>query len=315
MNLRQKIALGLALIPALIGIGAWLAYFQLGWLDDYIVFLRLSLGYIILGTGLTLSAFLVAGVLLIIREQRKAAQAIRLSQLDSAASHRQFLLRLDHELKNPLTTLQVEVANLDSAHAALSEEIDEEHHQSTHRVKEQVARLNDLVIQLRKLAELETRPLEDEPVDLDELLNDLVTEFQLTPAGMARTITLNLPQIPWRLPKVCGDADLLYLALHNVMGNAVKYTRPSDTIQARAFEDTEQVIVEIVDTGPGMLEDEQAHVWEELFRGKSARGTPGSGLGLTLVKAIVERHGGQVTFRSRINQGTIVTFRLPPHHE
>jgi len=315
MNLRQKIALGLALIPTLIGIGAWLAYFQLGWLGDYIVFLRLSLGYIILAAGLTLSAFLVTGVLLIIREQRKSAQAIEQSQLDSAASHRQFLLRLDHELKNPLTTLQVEVANLDSAHAAISEEIDEEHHQSTHRVKEQVARLNDLVIQLRKLAELETRPLEDEPVDLDELLNDLVTEFQLTPAGMARTITLNLPQIPWRLPKVCGDADLLYLALHNVMGNAVKYTRPGDTIQARAFEDTEQVIVEIVDTGPGMLEDEQAHVWEELFRGKSARGTPGSGLGLTLVKAIIERHGGQVTFRSRLNQGTIVTFRLPPHHE
>lgn len=315
MNRRQKTALGSALIPALFGIGAWLAYFQLGWLDDYIVFLRLSLGYIILGTGLALSAVLVTGVVLVIWQERKAAQSIHQSQLDSAASHRQFLLRLDHELKNPITTLQVEVANLNSAHAATSEEVDEEHHQSTHRVKEQVARLNDLVIQLRKLAELETRPLEDEPVDLDELLNDLVTEFQLTPAGMARTITLNLPQIPWRLPKVCGDADLLYLALHNVMGNAVKYTRPGDTIQARAFEDMEQVIVEIVDTGPGMLEDEQAHVWEELFRGKSARGTPGSGLGLTLVKAIVERHGGQVTFRSRLNQGTIVTFRLSPHHE
>jgi two-component system OmpR family sensor kinase len=315
MNLRQKIALGLALIPALIGIGAWLAYFQLGWLDDYIVFLRLSLGYIILGTGLTLSLILVAGVFLVFWQERKSIKSLHQSQLDSAISHRKFLLRLDHELKNPITTLQVEIANLDSAHAAISEEIDEEHHQSTHRVKEQVARLNDLVIQLRKLAELETRPLEDEPVDLDELLNDLVTEFQLTPAGMARTITLNLPQIPWRLPKVCGDADLLYLALHNVMGNAVKYTRPGDTIQARAFEDTQQVIVEIVDTGPGMLEDEQAHVWEELFRGKSARGTPGSGLGLTLVKAIIERHGGQVTFRSRLNQGTIVTFRLPPQHE
>jgi two-component system OmpR family sensor kinase len=314
MNLRQKIALGFALIPALIGIGAGIVYFQLGWLDDYIVFLRLSLGYIILSAGLTLSAFLATLVLLIIREQRKAAQAIRLSQLDSAASHRQFLLRLDHELKNPLTTLQVEVANLDSAHAALSEEIDEEHHQSTHRVKEQVTRLNDLLIQLRKLAELETLPLEDEPVDLDELLNDLVTEFQLTPAGMVRTITLNLPQIPWRLPKVRGDIDLLYLALHNVMGNAVKYTRSGDTIQARAFEDAQQVIIEIVDTGPGMSDEEQIHVWEELFRGKSARGTPGSGLGLTLVKTIIERHGGQVVFRSRLNQGTIVTFRLPSYN-
>lgn len=268
MSRYQKIALGLALIPFLIGLGAWLAYFQLGWLEDYVVFLRLSLGYVILAAGLALSGILVIGVSLFIWQQRKAAGTIHQSQLDSAARHRQFLLRLDHELKNPLTTLQVEVANLDSADATVSTEIDKEHHLSTHRVKEQVARLNDLVIQLRKLAEIETRPLEDEPVDLDELLNDLITEFQLTSAGIARTITLNLPQIPWQLPKVRGDADLLYLALHNVMGNAVKYTRPGDTIQARAFEDGQQVIVEIVDTGPGMLEEEQAHVWEELFRGE-----------------------------------------------
>lgn len=314
MSQRQKIVLGLAFIPALIGLGAWLAYFQLGWIEDYIVFLRLSLGYIILVAGLVLSGFLVTAVALVVWQQRKAAETIHQTQLDSAVSHRQFLLRLDHELKNPLTTLQVEVANLDSARTALSEENEAEHHHSTHRVKEQVARLNDLVIQLRKLAELETRPFEDEPVDLDELLNDLITEFQLTPAGMARTITLNLPQIPWRLPKVRGDADLLYLALHNVMGNAVKYTRPGDTIQARAFEDGQQVIVEIVDTGPGMLEEEQAHVWEELFRGKSARGTPGSGLGLTLVKTIIERHAGQVVFRSRAEQGTVVTFRLPSYN-
>lgn len=313
MSRGWKIALALALIPALLGIAAWLGYFQLGWLPDFIIYLRLSLGYLILTFGLILSFVLGLGVLLVRWQERKGEKTLEQTRLDAAATHRQFLLRLDHELKNPLTTLQVEVANLDSAHAAISEEIAETHHQSTHRVKEQVARLNDLVIQLRKLAELETRPLENEPTDLDALLHELITEFQLTPAGMARTITLNLPQIPWRLPKVRGDADLLYLALHNVMGNAIKYTRPGDTIQARAFEDAHHVLVEIVDTGPGMPEEEQAHVWEELFRGKSARGTPGSGLGLTLVKTILERHGGQVTFRSRLNQGTIVTFRLPVH--
>ena len=311
MRDRLKFALGIASIPGLIGIAAWLGYFQLGWLPDYIIYLRLSLGYLILVFGLALSLVLIIGVFIVHWRERKAANVLEQSRLDAAASRRQFLLRLDHELKNPLTTLQVEVANLDSTHAALNEDFEEGHNESTKRLKEQVARLNELVIQLRKLAELETRPIENEPTDLDELLNDLVTEFQLAPTGMARTITLNLPQIPWRLPKVRGDADLLYLALHNVMGNAVKYTRPGDTIQARAFEDGEQVIVEIVDTGPGVPEEEQIHVWEELFRGKMARGTPGSGLGLTLVKTIIERHGGQVAFRSRINQGTVVIIRLP----
>ena len=317
MSNRLRLALGLSLIPALIGVAAWLGYFQLGWLTDSIVYFRLSLGYLIIFFGLTLTLILASGVFLVFWQQRKAEKTLAETQNNLthqfADNHRQFLLRLDHELKNPLTTLQVEVANLDATHAKLDAEIEEEHHQSTNRVKEQVSRLNDLVIQLRKLADIETRPLENEPTDLDELLTDLITEFQLTLGGMARTITLNLPQIPWRLPKVLGDSDLLYLALHNVMGNALKYTRPGDTIQARAFENANQVIIEIVDTGPGLPEEEQEHVWEELFRGKSARGTPGSGLGLPMVKTIIERHGGQVVFRSRLNQGSIVPLRLPVH--
>jgi two-component system OmpR family sensor kinase len=99
--------------------------------------------------------------------------------------------------------------------------------------------------------------------------------------------------------------------LRNVIGNAVKFTRPGDSIQVRAFEDSNQVIVEIADTGPGVPQDEQGQVWEELFRGKLGRSAPGSGLGLALVKAIVERHGGRASLRSRPNQGTIVTLRLP----
>ncbi|HLE28507.1 MAG TPA: sensor histidine kinase, partial [Anaerolineales bacterium] len=58
-------------------------------------------------------------------------------------------------------------------------------------------------------------------------------------------------------------------------------------------------------------DEDLPHVWEELYRGKSARGAPGSGLGLALVQAILLRHGGQVTLRSRAGQGTVFTARLP----
>ncbi|MCI0396849.1 MAG: HAMP domain-containing histidine kinase, partial [Chloroflexi bacterium] len=179
------------------------------------------------------------------------------------------------------------------------------------RLKEQILRLNELVIQLRKLGELETVAIEHEPVRVDDLLSELVAEFQTGDAGAQRHMTLSLPQVPWPLPEVAGDADLLYLALRNLLGNAVKFTRPGDAIQVRAFEDSTQVIVEIADKGPGIPPDEAPYVWDELFRGQMARGLPGSGLGLALVKAIVERHGGQVGLRSRLNQGTVVTVRLP----
>ena len=59
-----------------------------------------------------------------------------------------------------------------------------------------------------------------------------------------------------------------------------------------------------------MPEDELPHLWEELYRGQGARGVPGSGLGLSLVRAIVERHGGQVFVRSRAGQGTVMGLRL-----
>jgi two-component system OmpR family sensor kinase len=110
---------------------------------------------------------------------------------------------------------------------------------------------------------------------------------------------------------VPGDFDLLVLVAHNLLDNAIKFTRPGDTLEVRAFEDGASVVVEVADTGPGIPEDELPHVWEELYRGSSGRGVPGSGLGLALARAIILRHGGQLAMRSRAGQGTVVTVRLP----
>jgi signal transduction histidine kinase len=72
--------------------------------------------------------------------------------------------------------------------------------------------------------------------------------------------------------------------------------------------------VEVADTGLGVPPDELPHVFEELYRGQEARGVKGSGLGLALVKAVVERHGGSVTARSRPGQGSVFILRLPVDH-
>ena len=206
-----------------------------------------------------------------------------------------------------MTGLQVELANLEAGETLLSEG----QAQAAGRAREQAQRLSELVVQLRKLAALETLALEAEPVDLAALLSELVAEFQALPAGQQRQLSLNLPTLPWPLPHIQGDPDLLYLALRNVLDNAVKFSQPGDAVQVRAFEDAQAVIVEIADGGPGIPMEEQEKVWDELFRGQAGRAAPGSGLGLALVRAIVERHGGQASLRSRPGQGTVVTLRLP----
>jgi two-component system OmpR family sensor kinase len=223
----------------------------------------------------------------------------------AADDRRRFLQRLDHELKNPLTAILAGLANLQSLTA------DEPYRSSLASVDAQVKRLRDLVADLRKLSDLETREFEQVPVDVGKLLEALVGLTREEEAVQARRLSLALPQAPWPLPIVKGDWDLLYLAVHNLLQNALKFTSPGDTIEIRAYEDGSEVAIEVADTGPGIQEEEVPQVWDELYRGEGARGIPGSGLGLTLVRAIISRHGGRVALRSRVGQGTVVAIRLP----
>lgn len=307
--MRRKLTFFIvALLPALLGFTTWQVY-RNDLLTDSIIYLRASLGLLLFIVGIlltTLIAIVLAFYLSFERRTRKESDSI---STRSSNEHRQFLQRLDHELKNPLTTLQVELANLDEEpHLTQPQLVSDLSTKSPlERIRDQVTRLNDMVFQLRKLADLQTSEIEQTPVKIDELLDELVTEFSTSKPNL----TLNVPRMPWSLPEVRGDMDLLYLAFRNVLGNAVKFTQPDEAIQVRAFEDTNHIVVEVADEGSGIPSEELPHVTEELYRGKGARGTPGSGLGLALVNAIVEQHGGQITIRSRMNQGTVVVLRLP----
>jgi two-component system OmpR family sensor kinase len=129
--------------------------------------------------------------------------------------------------------------------------------------------------------------------------------------GGERRLSLTVPQAPWPLPAVHGDRDLLFLAVHNLVDNALKFSAPGDTVEIRAFEDGARVVIEVADTGPGIPREEVPQIWDELYRGEGARAVPGSGLGLALVQAVSERHGGRCQVRSRAGQGTVFTLSLP----
>ena len=288
-----------ALIPLVAGMLLALA-FDAGWLPNPLLYLRADLAALVQVCGLSL-ALALWGVIVIRHWTHTLRQDTRLeAEARAAEDRRRFLQRLDHELKNPLTAIQAGLANLGERPnpSALSS------------VKAQTTRLSRLVADLRKLADLETRPLERAPVNLGEILETL-TGLAREGEFSSRRITLTIPQAPWPLPEVSGDYDLLLLAIHNLLNNALKFTKPGDRVEVRALEDGQAVVVEVADTGPGIPDEELPHVWEELYRGKGARGVPGSGLGLALVRAIIDRHGGEVNIRSRAGQGTVVSLRIP----
>jgi two-component system OmpR family sensor kinase len=286
--------------PALLGLilSIWYNHSELA---NPTFVLRAQMSAVIAIAGIGLSILAAVGLLLSDWVERRHIKTL----IEAADERRRFLSRLDHELKNPLTAIFAGLANLTSDVPA------EERKASTASIEAQMKRLRSLVSDLRKLADLETRQLELAPVDLSELLRVNYELLQERAGPDSRQINLSIPQAPWPLPQVSGDRDLLFLAVHNLLDNALKFSGPGDAIELRAYEDGSNVVIEVADTGPGIPESEQAHVWNELYRGEGARGTSGSGLGLALVRSIVQRHGGKVTLRSRLGQGTVFALQLP----
>ena len=288
-----------ALVPAILGaaISAWLNATGRATLFR----VKVDLGTLLFALGVLLSS-VSAAVLFC----RTSAQRARQETLVSASQdRRRFLRRLDHELKNPLTAILAGLANLSTV------ESDATRRPALDSVTAQVHRMRQLVAELRKLSDLETRELEHVAVDMTGLLEEVFALAQDHPGAADRQLTLVIPRAPWPLPTVSGDRDLLFVAVYNPLDNALKFTQPADTIELRAAEDDGGVVIEIADTGPGIPEEEIPQVWDELHRGAGARGVPGSGLGLSLVRAIVARHGGQASIRRRRGQGTLLTLRLP----
>jgi two-component system OmpR family sensor kinase len=296
---------GIALIPVAAGLVVASLLADVGTLPNPIIAVRVDLGTLALMGGLALSVLAAVGVVVWELAEWQHRQRVVGIRAQAAEERRRFLQRLDHELKNPLTAIRAGLANLVNGPATATRR------EALASVEAQVLRLSRLTSDLRKLAELETRSLERVSVDVAELLQEAVTLAQEQPEAEARRLSLTLPQAPWPVPDILADWDLLFLATYNLLDNALKFTRPGDTVEVRAFEDGTSVAIEVADTGPGVPDDEVSRVWEELYRGQGARGIPGSGLGLALVRAIVERHGGQVKLRSRVGQGTVVTMRLP----
>lgn len=293
-------------VPVPVLLGATLALLFLGnSLPDPIVYARVDLGLLTLAAGVGLSLAAAALFLLLDWSDRREIKVQSAFQQYTAMERRRFLGRLDHELKNPLTAIRAALANLAGT------PLDESQGETLTSAETQTLRLSRLMSNLRKLTELETRPLEPAWVDLTDVLNEALTLAKENPSNSGRQLTLTLPKAPWPLPMISGDRDLLLLAIHNLLDNATKFSGPGDTVELRAFEDGSTVVVEVADTGPGIAEADVPHVWEELYRGSSARSVPGSGLGLALVRAIAERHDGQVSLRSRLGQGTVITLRLP----
>jgi two-component system OmpR family sensor kinase len=296
----MKLSRILVLIPAIVGL-IISATMNFGSVNVPILVIRIGIDMLLFIIGVIITVLLLLTIYL--RDWSEGV--VNSAALQAVEDRRKFLRRLDHELKNPLTAILAGLANLGAS------EFDDSQQAALLSVEAQVDRLRELVADLRKLSDLELRSVERTPIDLTQMLEHLVEITSENSKLQDRQLNTSIPQAPWPLPIIMGDWDLLFLALHNLIDNAIKFTQPGDTIELRAFEDNAEVVIEIADTGPGIPDGEVDQVWDDLYRGEGARGIQGSGLGLALVRAIIQRHDGSVDLRSRSGKGTVFTVRLP----
>lgn len=288
-------------IPAVIGIG--LSFYFANQLDELpVIFFRIDIATLAVILGLLITALLALVYFVLSKTKQKIQKSAKDERENAASNHRRFIRSLDHEVKNPLTAIRIELASLKSEASSGDVQL------TIERIETQIRRLSHLTGDLRKLADLDTLELEVSEVDLTVLLKDIVDTVQ---SEKERQLHLVLPSAPWPLSSIQGDWDLLDLMIYNLVDNAVKYSDADSIIEVRASEDDNYVVIEIADTGIGILQDETQLVWSELSRGSNVLHREGSGLGLALVQAIATRHQGAVTLRSRSGKGTVFTVRLP----
>lgn len=280
--------------------GAMIIYVSL--LDQEVLLVNLTLIIVLFG----LSTMTFAALTLLLREIaiRLHQESVHGAREQALAEHRRFLRRLDHELKNPVTALRAGLGSLMLTGSASQKEI-------VRTLDDEVVRLSYLVNDLRKLAELEVGTLETHRIVLESFVEEVVDLDAERIQAQGRDFRLENRLTADDPKTITGDQSLLLLAVHNLLDNALKYTVTGDSIVLQFRVENSDFVIRVGDTGCGIASDELEMVWEELYRGKSPQPMPGYGIGLALVKSIVERHEGEAGIVSQPDIGTTVTLRLP----
>ena len=219
---------------------------------------------------------------------------------------RQFVADASHELRTPVTSIRG-YAEL-YQRGALDDEASLS--QAMRRTEQEAIRMGRLIDDLLLLARLDQgRPLERAPVDLGGLVDDSVLDARAI--DPERTIETDLASGI----TVLGDEHRLHQVLANILGNALRHSPRTAAVRVTLARRDRVGVLEVHDDGPGMPPDVAARAFERFYRADPSRSRDrgGSGLGLSIVRAIVEAHGGSVSLDTAPGRGTTVRIELPLH--
>jgi len=229
----------------------------------------------------------------------------KLKELDRLKN--EFLQNVSHELRTPVAVIQGYLGLLESGELG---DLRPEQREAVSIINKRVQALSNMVRDITLILEIQSRPLQMEPLLLEELVGAVVHEY--TPAAERAGLKLSL-EMPLSLSPVAGSHYYLYRALGHLLENAVKFTPAGGLINVRLLQVGDQVQIQVSDTGIGIALEEQGRIFERFYQvdGSATRRYSGLGLGLAVVKEVVEAHGGRVNVESEVGKGSVFTISLP----
>ncbi len=219
-----------------------------------------------------------------------------------------FVTQVTHELRTPLTNMRLYVETA----------IDDNGSDPAVRsnclniINQESRRLERIVSEMLSVAEIEAGSFKvhRDDVYMDVLLDELKADYQAQ--AQEKNIKLEFTRAP-KLPKLHGDRDKIALALHNLLGNALKYTPGGGKVTVTSDVRNNQIVIEVADTGIGIRAEEVEKVFDKFYRSTDPRveKITGTGLGLTLAREVIRLHGGELTLQSELEHGSTFTATLP----
>lgn len=216
-----------------------------------------------------------------------------------------FVSNVSHEIQSPLTSIK-------GFSTALKEWdlTQEERLRYLNIIETETGRLSRLSENLLNLASLESEqhPFEPKTFSLDEQIRRVVVAME--PQWVAKNIQIDLKLIPAR---ITADEDQLNQVWLNLLNNSIRYTPEGGTVTIKLEQRADQVTVSISDTGIGILDEDQKHIFQRFYKADKARtrNKSGSGLGLAIVKKIVTIHHGEIQVKSKPGAGATFVVTLP----
>jgi signal transduction histidine kinase len=209
-----------------------------------------------------------------------------------------------HDLRNSISAISG-FAGLVARRGALNEQQE----QYLDRMCDLAGRLDAVIQPLVDLAWIESgMPMKHEPCRLGVLIHQAVGELSALAQQKDTTIAISTQE---PMPVVMGDPDRLRQVVYNLLHNAILYAPPEVTVAVHAYQQAAEVFCTVADPGPGISEEELDIIFTRLYRSEAVRDLPGGGIGLTLARTVIERHGGVIWAESEYGRGSTFTFVLP----